>query len=51
MDPEQNRRGCFIILGIIVAIIAVAFWLSTGTISLRDSPAANVAAPGDPTVG
>ena len=47
---EQNRRGCFIMLGIIAIVVAVAVWLSIGTITLGDSPASEIAAPGDPTV-
>ena len=53
MSPEENKRGCYIMVAIALAILAIAAWLSFGMHSdPKTSPAAaNLAAPGDPTTG
>lgn len=48
MGPEENKRGCYILLGIALAILAIAAWLSFG---MQSDPKTNLSAPVVPMSG
>lgn len=52
-NPERNKRGCYVMVAIALAVLAIAAWMSFGMQSdPKMSPAAaNLSAPGDPTTG
>ena len=53
MSPEQNKRGCYLMVAIALAILAIAAWLSFGMQSdTKTKPAsANLSAPVGPATG
>ena len=53
MSAEQNKRGCYVMVAIALAILAIAAWLSFGMQSdpKTNPAAANLPAPGNPTNG
>lgn len=52
-EHRLNRLGCYAMVVILLAILAVAAWLSFGMQSKPETrpAAANLSAPSDPTAG